>query len=336
MKKLSKVKFVLACATLWLNVFTVSAGWADNPRDSFAREQTDELRWKLKQGQKFKVELDQKITQTMDLGGGEQDIPVHYTMFMTWTVDEVHDNEFTMTQTIDRIKLSMSSFMGDVDYDSDKEQEAEGMAAQIVEGIKPLVGLKIIQTMNHCGKSVKCEMDSKLLEELSKNPMTSQFASEEMFKNLVGQTACIFPEGGVEIGKSWDDEFTIPNQMGTTKTTGKYTYEGSETIDGRPYDKISVVSKIALTTKEDSPVEVEVDEQDNKGVIYFDNEEGRITKSTMDMSMSMTVNTGGQELKIKNSGKSTFTMKLDDGMSEKKPETEEADDKASDSGSKDK
>ncbi len=322
MKKQWNGPILLACVALWLNVLAVSIVRADNPRERRLQTQSADLRWKLKQGQKFRIEFDQDLTQTMDIGGGEQEIPMHYTMFMSWTVDEVHENEFKMTQTIDRIKLSMSSFMGDVDFDSDKKDEAEGLAAQIAKGMEPLVGLKILQTMNQCGKSVKFEMDSSVLKDLSNNPLTSQFASEEMFKNLVGHSACVFPEAGVEIGKSWNDEFTIPNQMGTTTTTGKYTYEGSENVEGRSLDKISVVSTIAMTPSENSPMEVDISEQDNKGVIYFDNEEGRITKSAMDMSMTMTITTMGQEIKVTNKGKSTFTIKLDDGSSDTTPDTE--------------
>ena len=79
---------------------------------------------------------------------------------MSWHVDDVSDSEFTVTQVIERIKLSTSNpFMGDVEYDSDSAEELEGPAAQIAGALESLVGLKMVQTLNTRGETIKTEVD---------------------------------------------------------------------------------------------------------------------------------------------------------------------------------
>ncbi len=318
----------LFCAAVLLVPIAISPIRGDGPRSDRSNVQSEELRWKLKAGQNFRIELDQDMKQTFDMGGSEQEMPMKFTMFMSWTVDEATETEFQVTQIIDRIKMSMSlPGMGDVSFDSDSEEPPSGFAEQFASSMQPLVGLKIAQTLNSRGQTVKCEIDPAALEGLKNAGMGGQFASEEMLKNMVSQSACVLPESAIDKGASWDDQFSVDNQMGKMITSAKYTYEGKETLDGKSLEKISVNSSVNIEPAADAPVEVEIAKQDNKGTVYFDNDAGYVSSATMTQSMTMNVTTMGQEINVITTGTVTFSMKPDDGSGKEEPKAEKTDDK---------
>jgi hypothetical protein len=297
---------------------------ASEPREDRATSAAETFRWNLKAGQKFKVQLEQKMTQVIDMGIGEQEMPMSFTMHMSWTVDEATENEFKVTQIVDRVTMNMSlPGMGDVEYDSASDKKPEGMASQFATVLKPLVGLKILQTLNGRGQSVKCEIDPEALKGLTSAGMGGQFASEETLKNLIGQTACVFPEEAVEKGGTWEDQFAVNNQMGKMTTNAKFTYDGPEQVDGKQMEKISVVSTISVEASEDAPVEVDITKQDNKGTVYFDNNAGYIAKAVGTQAMSMTVVTQGTEITVVSNGTVTFTVTPDDGTTPPPESSEE-------------
>lgn len=311
------------CAALLLLCFVaVRIARADQPGGD-----GEELRWKLKAGQHFKIELDQDMKQTIDSAAGAQDVPTRFTMYMSWNVEEAKENEFKIAQVIERITMTMSAAgFGDVEFDSAKDEELEGIAAIIAGGLKPLVGLKIKQTINGRGESISCEIDPAKLEELKAASAGGggQFANPDTLKNLIGQSACVLPEAAVEKGANWEDQFTAESQMGKMITTAKYTYEGSETLDGKSLDKIAVVSTVAVEAGEDSQAEVEITKQDNKGTVYFDNNAGYIASAVLNQSMTMNVATMGQEFTVVTVGTVTMTLTPDDGSAEKEPESDKA------------
>jgi hypothetical protein len=314
-RKLAQVVFA-ATAVVILS-FSAVVLRAGGPGDHGSTAQQEEFRWKLKAGQKFKVQVDQKMTQRIDMGTGEQEMPMSFAMFMSWTVDEATEDEFKITQTIDRVTLAMTlPGMGDIEYDSHSAEEPEGMAVQFAGVLEPLIGLKIHQTLNGRGESVECEIDADALEALNSAGMGAQFASEDTLKNLIGQSACVFPELAVSQGDSWNDEFSVMNQMGKMITSAKYTYDGPEEVDGKSLQKISVESTVAVEGTDDAPVEVEIKEQENKGTVWFDNAAGYITSATGTQKMTMTVVTMGQEISLVTDGTSSFTVTPDDGSSE--------------------
>jgi hypothetical protein len=281
---------------------------ADQPGGATARPQED-FRWNLQPGQKFKVEYDQDIKQSMDAGFGEQEMPMRYTMSMSWDVKSAEGGEFRVAQTIDRIKLTASlPGLGDIEYDSSSEEEPEGFASQFAEGLKPLIGLTIDQTLNDRGVSVKCDIDEEVLQQLQNSQMGAQFANADTLKNLIAIAACSFPEKGVVKGEPWTSDQTVANAMGDITTSSTYTYEGDETVNGKSLQKIKVESKMDIKPSENATVEIELGEQSSDGVVYFDNAQGRVDHAVMNQSIKMTVLAQGQEIPVTTTGKMTFTI----------------------------
>lgn len=310
------VRVAMMLTALWLVGTSLPALRADEPTTGAA----ETLRWKLKKGQKFKVQLGQEMKQVLDMGAGQQEMPMRFAMYMSWNVDEATESEYTVTQTIDRITMGMSlPGMGEVEYDSASEEEPEGFAQSFAGSLSPLIGVKIVQTINGRGQSVKCEIDAEALAKLESGNMGAQFASEDMLKNMIAQSACVFPEEDIQKGANWEDQFSVKNQFGEMITKAKYTYDGNEQVDGKSVEKISVVSEVAMEPSGESPVEVEITKQDNKGTVYFDNAAGYVSSATMNQTMTMVIQAMGQEINVDSVGAVTFSIKPDDGSAPEKP-----------------
>ena len=71
--------------------------------------QNNVLRWKMEEGQKFKVEMTMSAEQKMNTPGGAMEIPVEQVAYMDWEVKKVEDGKFQMTQKITRMKMNMDS-----------------------------------------------------------------------------------------------------------------------------------------------------------------------------------------------------------------------------------
>jgi hypothetical protein len=86
-------------------------------------------------------------------------------------------------------------------------------------GLKELLSLKLIMTLNQLGQVEKVEGLNEYAQKLSGNRQLSQamqmFTSEENFKNYFAQTFNYFPEKEVSVGDQWKTEVKVPALMNT-------------------------------------------------------------------------------------------------------------------------
>jgi hypothetical protein len=78
--------------------------------------------------------------------------------------------------------------------------------------------------------------------------------------------------------------------------------------DGKELQRVSMKPKITLESKENSPAQIKLKSQDNKGTAYFDNAVGRLVETNMAQKLEMTVSVMGMELGQKMD--QTVTLKL--------------------------
>ena len=97
-----------------------------------------------KLGDKYQVDMTQNMKQVLTVGEQTIEIPNEMVMTMSWVIDDVADDgTVKMTQTIDRIRMSMKApGVGDIKFDSDSKEDPEGVAKMIADMIKPMVGAK--------------------------------------------------------------------------------------------------------------------------------------------------------------------------------------------------
>jgi hypothetical protein len=264
-----------------------------------ASAQSQNLRWNLQKGQALKMSLKQDIDQKMEIPGlGPQEIPMKQEVDMTWSVVESDEESFTVEIVLSRMTMSMKSAFMNIEYDSDEPDSNP----QMNESISKVLGKKILQKMNRRGEV----LEVKLPPEMEGNS-SGDGPSGDMIKQMNQQSALVFPEGPMTVGKSW--ESTMDMEMNGMKMKNKvtYRYDGTEKVNGKELHKFNMTNNMQV---EGGPqgIEIEVKEQNNEGVLYFDNDSGRIVSTNQKQKMKLELNAQGQAIDQEIDSKSVLTV----------------------------
>jgi len=147
-------------------------------------------------GQKMKI--DQKMEMT----------------FSYKVLDVLPDQKFRIEYSFLRMKLDMNVNGQEVKMNSESTDN-NAMDA----GLKDLLSLKLIMTLNQMGQVEKVEGLDEYAQKLSGNRQLAQamqmFTSEENFKSYFAQTFNYFPEKEVSVGDQWKTEVKVPALMNT-------------------------------------------------------------------------------------------------------------------------
>src|SRR5258708_1807184 len=82
------------------------------------------LRYKFKEGDKLNYVMEQKQEMAMSFMGNDINTKINQTMDMTWKIGAVDkDGSAKMTQTIDRIRMTMDSPGAKIEYDTKDGKE---------------------------------------------------------------------------------------------------------------------------------------------------------------------------------------------------------------------
>lgn len=261
------------------------------------------FRWKLSPGESFRVQMTQNMKTTVKRAGNDVNSSNEMVMQMTWRVEKVNDDgTVNVAQTIDRIKMAVDMpGQGQVKYDSDSPEAPEADGAMLGNMFRdmlgPMVGARIVQTMNTRGEILDVRIDEEVLASLESNPMMKQMFSEESFKEMAGKGAAVFPQAAIEEGHAWKIAAEINNPAGKMKADTSYVYQGEEERDGRILDRFRVDLILAFAEDAGMPgMKIKLKDQDCSGTMYFDNRAGRLVETQITQKMTMEVDMGGQQM----------------------------------------
>lgn len=255
-----------------------------------AQDEAVLLRWKLQEGESFRLEMKQDLNMKMNVQGQTFDTKMDLTIHMSWAVRKVENGNITLDQTIDRMQMNMTvPFVGEVKIDTQEAGKLEGLAKTVADSIMPLVGARITQVMTDRGQITDVSIDPKAAESLARNPQLKDLFSGEGLKKLFGQAAGVLPENPVRPGDSWNQQLEVPSELGKMNMDASYTYRGTEQRDGRELAHIATTVKMAFQGDQ-----VQVKNQQASGAIYFDVAAGRMTDTSLDQKLTMTLTVAGQ------------------------------------------
>lgn len=277
------------------------------------------FRWKFPEGQSVIWQMDQGMEMSMLVGDMPVTTNMDYSFGMTWKFGGLTpEGNGLVAMTIDGIKMHMKVAGNEIHFDTgNKEAVPEGPLGAAAEIFNALVGLRYDLSMSPRGEIATVDFDEASREKLKKlqaNPAMAQFAqmfSADGMRQMIGQTASLFPEEEVPVGHTWEMIQEIKNPiLGPQKMTAKMTYEGVEEVDGRPLDKISVDMDTNLGDAKLPGVDkFEMTDQDNKQVMYFDRELGRLVSADSTSHMTMKITVMGQTLEQQIDAKALVTCK---------------------------
>ena len=286
---------VVRCFAL-LMVVVVGQWFIDASRVEGAKT----FRWKFQRGQVFKLTMTQSTTQTLTVAGKEVEIPTTVGSELTWRVDDFNakDQTVNVTQTIDRMQISMEMpNMGKVEFDSDSKEEPVGLAKSFSGTLRPLIGAKMVMTMNDRGKVIDVKVPEEALAGFKGNPLAKQMMTPESLRQMITQGSIVLPEGAISKGHKWSSKATMKTAVGNMDIKSNFNYEGEVRRGNRELSKFLIDMDIQFE-KADGPLAavINVVEQDNRGTIYFDAAEGRMVNSSLDQKMTLQITVGNQKI----------------------------------------
>lgn len=264
------------------------------------------LQWKFPAGRKLNIVMTQQMRNAQELGGQEMATDMSTTSYMTWEVAEVDESGVaTINSTIDRMTMNMKSPQGEFEIDSDAKQELTGMAKVVGETLIGMVGKPFGQTMNTRGQVLTVDFPAEFEK-------ASMVMGKDAMEKLIKNASPTFPDKPIAVGETWDQETTtgMPNGLGEMRLQSTYTYQGTESVDGKMLDIIGIGMKVDFVTSDDSPASIEVTDQNTNGKMYFDSANGHTAMMKVEQKMAMTITMGAQKInqKIENNTEGTFSL----------------------------
>ena len=265
------------------------------------------IRWKFSKGQKYKLKMNQLMTQSMTLQGNPVQTTNNTTTYMTWDVKEVNDEGVALVEsTVERMTMSMNTPMGQVEIDTDTESDAAGMATQIGSVVRPMIGVKMTQKMTPRGAISDVQIPEEALAGLKNSQVGQSAMNIDQIKEMSTKVSPVFPEEELKIGDSWNQTSTTKMPIGSIAIDNTYKYEGTTTVDDRLAHRIGITMKMDFPKSEG--VEITVSDQDTTGTLYFDQEKGSIIKSEVDQDMTLKIIAGTHEVDQRIEQKMTATF----------------------------
>jgi hypothetical protein len=248
-----------------------------------------QMEWKLKEGDKFFLETVSNLKQQMRTQGKEMKQDQDLTTVFALSVEKKNpDNTAVLEEKIETLIV----------------KNAGGLAAGTDEKFnQQLLGTAFKVTLNPRGEVVKFEGYDDLVKKLAGDDPTARKAvqsvtPEDQFKVSVSEAFGFLPDKPVKTGDSWERETTRSlGPLGSFVSKRKYTYEGSEMVEGKPLEKITFTAATTYNAPKAGeasafPFQVEKADlkvEDVKGTFLFDAAAGRLVRSEMGLKLKGTV-----------------------------------------------
>src|SRR5208282_1570506 len=115
---------------------------------------------------------------------------------------------------------------------------------------------------------------------------------EEAIKNSAGAALDFLPDRPVSKGDTWQRETKDAlGPLGSLSRINHYSYEGTETVDGRSLEKVGLTARVTYTPPDDKAFpgsfvvkSGKLEAENVKGTLFFDAAAGRLVRSELQMT----------------------------------------------------
>jgi hypothetical protein len=280
---------------------------APRPRDAG-------LRYHFKPGEKLRYRVEEKSTLEVDAAGTPGKIEATMLLELGWLVGPVDkDGKATVTQTIDRVRLTAETPAGAMTYDSKAEKPAEDAPSKAIgEAMKVFVGSEMALVLDARGRLESVKFSDKLAAALAKLPPAAAAGAAQLgegtFRRMLGLCLPVFPEQTPARGQAWESVLKVKLAGGIgIALDNKYTAEGEEKRGARTLVKIGNKPKLTLTT-DPTAAAIKLTSQEAGSTLLFDRAAGRLVEGAFTQKVDMEVTENGETAKLK--AKTQVTMKL--------------------------
>ncbi|MFZ4057251.1 MAG: DUF6263 family protein [Ferruginibacter sp.] len=198
------------------------------------------VKLKLNKGEKFESVSVTSINNTTEAMGQTMEMTGTTNTVTQYTVNDARTADYDLSTTLAKMQLKMSMMGQEMEYDSEKKDNDEKLAA-----VGKMVGKVKNTTVDEKGAITKKEAEKKSEEDEAGNMLTSMMnpAAAATSNNFELYIPSIYAQT-LEVGKSWQDSTTSVTEKSTTKSVGTFTvksldaekvvlnYEGTQTSSG--------------------------------------------------------------------------------------------------------
>jgi uncharacterized protein DUF6263 len=230
------------------------------------------LRWKLKPGDAFTVDIHQETDSQVGFSGKQAKTKITLDLKLGWKVTAAGSDDFTIRQTVDSIRETLDTpDMGSIQYDSSSSARPSGQARELAESIKPLVGAEFELKMTPRGEiaSATPANDSAKALVASGGKSNAEAAAQDGLQQMLKRSLALLPEQEVKAGDTWTATSDRATAAGPLKLETTYRLEN---LEGNS------LAKIAMTAKaQSSPTsKTTIKQHQHEGTLRFSVADGRL------------------------------------------------------------
>lgn len=292
------------------------------------------LRWKFEKGQTFQWKTAQNADITVTINDMEQATTSSFTMTMSMFVKELTDSVASLEVSMDRFQMAMEVAGQKMEYDTDSDEVQEGIGEIFDKTFEPLMSMTYTIKMDDRGEIVDVIVPEESMKMLESIPGMQQFGkmfSKEAMQDMSSTGWLSLPEEALNVGDSWDMESETNNPiLGKQISAAHFTYEGTEEVDGRTLEKISMDMDMEFDgdVQNELGLKMSIEDMTLSGTFYFDAERGHLDNSEIKQQMEADLEAGGQTMHQVMDGTVTTTI------TERKAEAAESESESTESESK--
>ncbi len=206
------------------------------------------LRWQLKPGEAFTLQVDQQTNSNVGFSGKSAETTIDLGMTLDWNVTAVDEKSLTIEQTVERITFRLDSPMaGKLEVDTAARSRPTGQARKIADAIGPLVGAKIELVISPRGEVQSAKPRGEAAEKLlaEGGSVESGVFSAAAIRTLLKQPLAVLPAEPVAEGAKWTSTSELAVSLGRFTQTLTYSLATPVERDGRTLAQIDLTGALA-------------------------------------------------------------------------------------------
>lgn len=260
------------------------------------------LRWKFKPGETLRFSVEQKLIMSMKSADTERKSNRTQNVEMSWKVHGVGpDGTAEITMKIERIRMRAESPpLMTFEFDSAESKPAQPGFEAETRQLKAEVGAEFTFKMKSSGEIVEIQLSESTLKGLREQSPSGgpepDVAEKALKEQLLQSSPPSFPDGPVEVGKTWTAKpARVPLPFATLVMERTFSYQGPD-----PKSPNLQLVGIEVTAKvepvEGADVKAVIRRQEGRGSMTLDSETGKVVNVRLSQKFDMGVTLMGQTI----------------------------------------
>jgi Family of unknown function (DUF6263) len=246
------------------------------------------LRWKLKAGDAFVVDIEQQTESQVAFSGKSATSKINLGMRLRWQVSTADETAITVKQTIERLNASLTAPTGSAEYDSATKSRPVGLAKELGEALQPLVGAEIDVVLTPRGEVTSTRPANAAAQALfvaAEKSADPSGATRSAVQQAVLHSILPLPEQEVSSGDSWTTKQDISTPAGPLQHETAYTLQKIIERGERPLCQIASLSKLPSSSQSGGRA-LRIKSHEQTGTILFSADEGRAVEAEQAQKLS--------------------------------------------------